>query len=66
MTELTQATIAQAFNEWMRRYTEEPEQFEREWQTVGEYIKQQTEGVEPDYGASCAAYLLQLIDGLSN
>lgn len=61
-TNLTHPTIAKAFNEWMRRYTEEPEQFEREWQTVGQYLEQQTEGIEPDYGTSCAAYLLKLID----
>ncbi|WP_374833927.1 hypothetical protein [Paenochrobactrum pullorum] len=54
--------VAKAFNEWMRRYTESPEQFEREWETVGEYLKQQDDGVEPDYGKSCAAYLLKLID----
>lgn len=61
----TQVTIAKAFNEWMRRYTDEPEQFDREWQYVGDFLKQQGEGVEPDYGASCAAYLLKLIDEAS-
>lgn len=60
-----QAIVAKAFNEWMRRYTEEPEQFEREWQTVSAYLEQQAEGVEPDYGALCAVYLLKLIDEAS-
>lgn len=54
--------VAQAFNEWMRRYTECPEQFEREWQTVSEFLVQQSKGEEPDYGKSCAAYLSKLID----
>lgn len=54
--------VAQAFNEWMRRYTENPEQFEREWQTVSEFLVQQGKGEEPDYGKSCAAYLSKLID----
>ena len=29
-----QRTVAQAFNEWMRRYIETPEQFAREFQVV--------------------------------
>lgn len=53
--------IADAFNEWMRRYTEEPDQFAREWQTVGEFLLQEAAGVEPDYGKSCATYLSKLM-----
>jgi len=34
---MDKALIARAFNEWMRRYTENPEQFEREWQTVNDF-----------------------------
>lgn len=57
--------MAKAFNEWMRRYTEEPERFEREWQTVGLFLKQRSEGREPDYGEQCAAYLAELMAGAS-
>ena len=53
------------FNEWMRRYTEEPEKFEAEFRTVGEYLKEAAEGVEPSYGEHCAAYLLNLRDELA-
>ncbi|MDT6941873.1 hypothetical protein RI570_17350 [Brucella pseudogrignonensis] len=60
-----QTIIANAFNEWMRRYTEDPSGFEHEWQTVSKFLEQQQNGVEPDYGQSCAAYLRKLIDELS-
>ncbi len=53
------------FNEWMRRYTEEPEKFEAEFKTVGEYLKEVGEGVEPSYGEHSAAYLLKLRDEMA-
>ena len=57
--------MAAAFNEWMRRYIEEPDRFDREWQSVGEYIQETSEGKTPSYGESCAAYLSRLIEELS-
>ena len=51
---------AAAFNEWMRRYIEEPERFRREWQTVQEYLAEEERGVKHTYGDTCAAYLMQL------
>lgn len=59
---MNQQIVAKAFNEWMRRYTEAPDEFNREWPTVGEFLKQAADGDEPDYGASCAGYLAKLID----
>ena len=53
-----------AFNEWMRRYIKEPERFRREWQTVGEYIRQAGEGKTPSYGERCTAYLNSIIEEL--
>jgi hypothetical protein len=50
-----------AFNEWMRRYIEEPDRFRREWETVGEFIQERGQGKPPSYGQVCAAYLQQLI-----
>jgi len=58
---LIQRSQAEAFNEWMRRYIEEPERFEREMTTVNEFMKAEAGGVEPDYGQSCAAYLQKLM-----
>lgn len=50
---------AQLFNEWMRRYTEDPDGFEHSWSTIKEYLST-PDGEEPSYGQSCAAYLAQL------
>jgi len=56
-------TRAEAFDEWMLRYVEHPEQFAREWQAVGEYLFEQVKGETPSYGACCDAYLAQLEAG---
>jgi hypothetical protein len=52
--------LTRALNEWMRRYTEAPDQFAREWETVGEFLGQTKVGGEPSYGHSCTEYLHQL------
>ena len=57
--------MARAFNEWMRRYTDEPERFEREFQTVAEFLAT-PDGDDPTYGAECAAYLVQIHDDLDS
>jgi hypothetical protein len=54
--------MAKAFNEWMRRYTENPEQFTREFQAVTKFQKQWAEGIIPSYGDECAAYFISLLD----
>lgn len=56
-------TVAQAFNEWMRRYIEDPKQFEAEFQAVGRFLKQKARGCKPSYGDQCAAYLAKLQAG---
>lgn len=55
-------TMVEAFNEWMCRYTEEPEAFAHEWQSVTEFLAT-PDGEEPSYGVVCAAYLARLMDG---
>ncbi len=54
-------TMAQAFNEWMRRYTDEPERFEAQFRTCGEFLTQVANGEEPTYGDHCAAYLAEIM-----
>lgn len=51
-------------NEWMRRYIEEPERYEREWETVTRFLKEEKKGKEPSYGENCNAYLKELRDEL--
>lgn len=53
------------FNEWMRRYIEEPHRFEVEFKSVNEYLKEIADGVEPSYGESCAFYILKLRDEMT-
>ncbi len=52
--------IARAFNEWMRRFLESPEEFAREWQEVTTFTRETAEGKVPTYGDDCAAYLDRL------
>jgi hypothetical protein len=47
-----------AFNEWMKRYIETPEIFEREFQSVQDF--QSSKG-KPSYGKDCTNYLAKLI-----
>lgn len=58
---MDKAKVAAAFNEWMRRYTETPDEYEREFQTVGSFLAEQADGKQPTYGESCAKYLEALI-----
>ena len=52
-----QRTMAQAFNEWMRRYIETPEQFAREFPPAATFND------ATKYSEDCALYLQSLIDG---
>ena len=47
-----------AFNEWMKRYIETPEAFEREFQSVQAF---QSSRGKPSYGKDCTNYLTKLI-----
>jgi len=57
---MTQEEMAKAFNEWMRRYTEDPAGFEAEFQTVIEFLSEQASGEPPRYGEECAAYMFKI------
>lgn len=54
--------IDRAFNEWMRRFIEDPENYEREFESVREFEKQENAGEEPSYGQCCGAYLRKLME----
>lgn len=57
----TPSEMAKAFNEWMRRYIEEPERFAHELKSVRAFEKAQAEGQEPDYGTDCTSYLCAIL-----
>lgn len=46
--------VAAAFDEWMRRFIEEPQRFAREFQAVEAFNA-------GTYGETCAAYFAQLM-----
>jgi hypothetical protein len=49
------------FNEWMRRYTEEPERFAHDARTIQTFLMEDAlGGTEPSYGQNSAAYLFQI------
>lgn len=54
----TTTDLQWAFNEWMKRYIENPESFEREFQSVQSF--QSSKG-KPTYGKNCTNYLSKLI-----
>ena len=57
---MNNAQMVKCFNEWMRRFIEEPEAFAAEFQTVNQFMKDEANGVEPSYGETSAAYMLKL------
>jgi hypothetical protein len=59
--ELPKKTSA-AFDEWMRRYIDEPERFQREFQAVQDFISSGSGRSGPStYGENCAHYLGQIL-----
>jgi len=54
---MNNAQMVKCFNEWMRRFIEEPEAFAAEFQTVNQFLKDEAEGIEPSYGETSAAYM---------
>ena len=54
---MTDKQMAAAFNEWMRRYIEEPEKFASDWEAIRTFLAEEQEGQEPTYGEQCAAYM---------
>lgn len=52
------------FNEWMRRFTEEPEKFQAEFKSVGKFLQEDAAGKEPGYGRHCTEFLAFLDDDL--
>ncbi|MCJ7527449.1 MAG: hypothetical protein MUO37_04960 [Methyloceanibacter sp.] len=57
----TRAERVAANNEWMRRYIEETELFEREWKTIERFKAEERRGVTPSYGELCEAYMELLV-----
>ena len=54
---MTRHQMVAAFNEWMRRYIEEPERFMRDIQNVRDFLAAEGAGAMPSYGEECTTYL---------
>lgn len=61
---MSKEMMARAFNEWMRRYTEDPRAFEAEFQTVQRFLKEKSDGVEPSYGEASVECLHRIAEEL--
>lgn len=49
--------MANAFNEWMREYTEDPSAFEATFKTVEKFLAAGRAGLPPSYGTECLGLL---------
>ena len=61
MESTTREWLVKTQNEWMRRYIEEPKKFNVEFQTIAEFVEQETAGKTPSYGETCTLYMEQLM-----
>lgn len=57
---MTNAQMAKCFNEWMRRFIDEPDRFEREFKAVNDFLADEADGKEPTYGETCSQYMSDL------
>lgn len=53
--------LATGFNEWMRRYIEDPAKFAREFESVARFRESVKASETPTYGDDCVAYLETLL-----
>ena len=65
MLSLEDAQVARAFNEWQRRYIDEPHSFMAEHEMILEFLTAESDGVEPSYGDQCVAYLKKIAADLN-
>ncbi|KKL58707.1 hypothetical protein LCGC14_2222680 [marine sediment metagenome] len=61
MIELPSKSVA-AFNEWMRRYIDAPEEFEREMVEVRRFLADEEMGQTPSYGEIATKYFTKLLN----
>lgn len=58
--QLSKAKLADALNEWMARYIENPEEFQASFQTVGQFLSDAHNQQTPGYGETAAAFLEEI------
>lgn len=55
---LTKPKLIKALNRWMEHYTEHPEEFDHEFQTVNLFLEEKKAGKVPSYGQIAYAMLI--------
>ena len=60
-TALSTHVVIDAFNLWMKEYTEEPEKFKNHTKEVLDFVKESLDGNVPTYGQEAAATLYSYI-----
>lgn len=58
---MAKMTMAQAFDEWMRRYKENPEKFGNDMSAAAAHSRKPRDAEASDYGNECAAFLRKLM-----
>jgi hypothetical protein len=61
---LNKQNVVRVINEWLRRFIEHPEQYQREFEEVTKFLAETARGETPTYGDECAAYMQHLADEL--
>ncbi|NWB92321.1 hypothetical protein [Pseudomonas agarici] len=57
-------TVAAAFNRWMDDYTKNPEAYEATRILAMRHLNEKLDGLEPSYGASCAAVFFEYLSNV--
>ena len=57
---MNNAQMVKCFNEWMRRYIDDPSAFNAEFETVNKYLADRDNGAEPTYGETCTAFMAKI------
>lgn len=63
---ITYQQAIDAFNEWQRRYIENPEGFSSTWEAIKRTLEETNEDLEVTHGCNCAAYLFSIVSDLNN
>ena len=58
---MNKKVIARAFNLWMDKYINHPEQFSHDFETVVKHLEEKQSGKPLSYGERSAAYLEKLM-----
>ena len=61
---LTPLQLAKVFNEWQRRYRDDPKGFEDSWSSMKRFIADEEAGAEPSLGVGNAEYAMSIAQDL--